>query len=258
MFSFLKRFSRTADKPKAIAFVDYEHWFISMDKLHHERPDIRAWRDELADQYELQEIMFFADFSNPSIRAEIPRIREVSSYIIETQNTSPAYKKDFTDFIMLDHIYRKAASMPDVRVFILFSGDGHFSSVCNYLVTQLRKEVGIYAVRGGMSTQLKNTATWVTLLPKNEDPALGIYRMILGNLQLLQESKDKKRYPTFWATVEAVARQNRLKRSEVADALRALIEKGCVQQQEVAPEPGKTIKALTVDWKKSKILGVWE
>jgi uncharacterized LabA/DUF88 family protein len=260
MFSLFKRKQTTrTGKPKAIAFVDYEHWFISLDKLHrHQRPDIKGWRNELANRFELQEIIFFADFSNPTIRLEIPRIREVSNYIIETQNTSSSHKKDFTDFIMLDHIYQKAINSPEINTFILFSGDGHFNSVCNYLITQLGKQVGVYAIRGGMSNQLKNTASWVELLPKNVDPDLAVYRLILGNLRQLQDNKAKKSYPTFWATVEAVARQNTLKRRDVANALRYLIAQGCISQYEAKPEKGKTIKALTVDWKKAKILGVWE
>ncbi len=258
MFRFFKKRRPTTGKPKAIAFVDYEHWFISLDKLHHTRPDIKAWRNELALKYELQEIIFFADFSNPAIRLEIPRIREVSNYIIETQNTSPSHKKDFSDFIMLDHIYQKAINAPEIETFILFSGDGHFNSVTNYLISQLNKQVGVFAIRGGMSNQLKNTASWVELLPKNEDPSLTLYRFILGNLRQLQDNKAKKSYPTFWATVEAVARQHTIKRREVADALRTLIAKGCISQYEAKPEAGKTIKALAVDWKKAKILGVWE
>ena len=74
----------TPEKPIAVAFVDYEHWYISMDRFYHEKPDIKAWRAELAEKYDLRDVVFFADFSNPSFRAEIPRIREVSSYIIET------------------------------------------------------------------------------------------------------------------------------------------------------------------------------
>ncbi len=260
MFSLFKRKQTTrTGKPKAIAFVDYEHWFISLDKLHrHQRPDIKGWRNELANRFELQEIIFFADFSNPSIRLEIPRIREVSNYIIETQNATPGHIKDFTDFIMLDHIYQKAINAPEIDTFILFSGDGHFSSVSNYLITQLGKTVGVYAVRGGMSTQLKNTASWTELVPKNDDPSLALYRLILGNLRQLQDNKSKKSYPAFWPTVEAVARQHTLKRRDVAGALRALIAKGCITQKEAKPEPGKSIKILVVDWKKAKILGVWE
>ena len=164
---------KTDGKPKAIAFVDYEHWYISLDKLFgNMRPDIKAWRDALSEKYEMEEIIFFADFSNPALRQEIPRIREVSNYIIETQNTSTSFKKDFTDFIMLDHIYQKAMKSKDIGTFILFSGDGHFNSVCSFLISQLGKKVGVYAIRGAMSNQLKNTASWVELLPEIVDPYL--------------------------------------------------------------------------------------
>lgn len=259
MFGLFKKKAKSDGRRKrAIAFVDYEHWFISLHKLHKVKPDIRAWRDELARRYELQEIIFFADFSNPTIRQEIPRIREVSNYIIETQNTSTAHKKDFTDFILLDHVYQKAINAPEIDVFILFSGDGHFSSVTNYLITQLGKEVGVYAVRGGMSTQLKNTASWVELVPKNEDPQAKYHTMILTSLRQLQENKQKKALPTFWGTVEAVARQNGCQRKEIAEAMRALMQMGCVSQRKEKAPDGKEVKILAVDWKQCKIRGVWE
>ncbi len=257
MFSLFKR-RKTGRKLKAVAFVDYEHWFISLDKMYNVRPDIKAWRDALSQKYEMQEIIFFADFSNAAIRQEIPRIREVSNYIIETQNTSSSFKKDFTDFIMLDHIYQKAINSPEIDTFILFSGDGHFNSVSNYLISQLGKKVGIYAIRGAMSNQLRNTASWVVLLPVVEDPNLDIYRMILKNLKYLEDNKTKKSYPTFWATVESVSRLNNIKRKNVSEALRVMIEKGYVIQKEVVFSAGKKIQSLSADWKKCRTSGVWE
>lgn len=257
MFGLFKR-NKTKRKPRAVAFVDYEHWFISLDKMYHVRPDIKAWRDSLSERFEMQEIIFFADFSNPSIRQEIPRIREVSNYIIETQNTSTNFKKDFTDFIMLDHIYQKAIKAPEIENFILFSGDGHFNSVSNYLISQLGKKVGIYAIRGAMSNQLRNTASWVELLPVIEDPYLETYRFILKNLKFLKENKAKKAYPTFWATVEAVSRLHNLKRKTVAEALRSMLEKGYITQKEVNFSAEKKIQTLTVEWKKCRSLGIWE
>ena len=132
MFGFLKKSSKS--KKNAIVFVDFEHWYISLDRLHESKPDIKGFRDELEKDYDLKEILFFADFSNNSLRAELPKIRQITNHIIETQNASPAHKKDFTDFIMLDHIYQMAISSPDVDTFKLFSGDGAFSSVVSYLV----------------------------------------------------------------------------------------------------------------------------
>lgn len=159
----LNIFGRTAKstgKPAAIAFVDYEHWFISMQRMYGERPDIRAWRAEISKDYNVKDILFFGDFSNQSLRSDIPRIREVSSSIIETQNASAYHKKDHTDFIMLDHIYQRVMTYgDDTDVFIIFSGDGHFSSVASFLVNRCEKKVVVYGVRDCLSNQLANTAS---------------------------------------------------------------------------------------------------
>ena len=56
------------------------------------------------------------------------------------------YKKDMTDFIMLDYIYQTAALRPEIGVYILFTGDAHFQSVTKYLAQRLGKEVVIYGV----------------------------------------------------------------------------------------------------------------
>ena len=257
MFGFFRK--KATNKIKATVFVDYEHWYVSLDRLHNKkRPNLRAFRDELAEKYDIQEIIVFADFSNHSFRAEIPKIREITNHIIETQNTSSAHKKDFTDFIMLDHIYQLAISSPSNEAFILFSGDGHFSSVANYLRSKLGKEVGVCAVRGGLSTQLKNTASWTKLYPKNDDPMLEGYKMILTSLKNLSENKQKKLYPTFRGTVEAVSRHNRKRVREVTKLLRELMNKECITQTQTKLDGGKTIKTLKVDWQKCKVLGYWE
>ena len=81
--------------------------------------------------------------------------------------------------------------------------------------------------------------------------------MILTSLRKLYENKQKKSYPTFWGTVEAVSRQNKRKKRDVANLLRSLMAKDCVKQDSVTLD-GKKIKTVTVDWKKCKILGYWE
>ena len=158
-------------KPSAIAFVDYEHWYISMYRMYSRKPDIRQWRSAVSELYDVHDILFFGDFSNPSLRAEISKIREVSSSIIETQNASSYHKKDYTDFIMLDHIYQRAITYGvNTDVFIIFSGDGHFSSAASFLVNRCGKTVAVYGIRDCLSTQLKNTASvTVEWPPVNSD-----------------------------------------------------------------------------------------
>ncbi len=243
--------SKIGKKKKAIAFVDFEHWYISLDRMYRTRPDIKAFRDELTDRYELVDIIFFGDFSNPSLRQEIFNIRQITNTIIDTQNTATAFEKDFTDFIMLDHIYQSAMNRSDVDAYVIFTGDGHFSSAVSFLATKRGKEVGIYAVKKACSAQLESCATYCRLLPDENDLALpsGKYsRMILKSLKaLFEKNKGKKVRATFWQTVEAVSKQNKVGKEEVAKALRALIAGGYVYQVKESDKPD-SIRVLKVNW----------
>lgn len=249
-----KEEKQSVKKPSAVAFVDYEHWYISLDRLYHQRPDVRAWRDELNETYELKEIVFFADFSNPSLRAELPQIREVTNTIIETQNTSSNFKKDFTDFIMLDHIYQRAMSSDGIDTFILFSGDGHFNSVASFLTTRMGKKVGVYAVRDALSNQLRSTASWVKLVP-NEDGEVAYARLILKNLRYLEDNAGPGRKPraTFSATVEAVSRYYHVNQDAVAASMRWLLAKQYVTQEiQTVGSNNRSVRLIFVDWEKCR------
>ena len=54
------------------------------------------------------------------LKNEIANIRQITNSIIDTQN-SGHYKKDYTDFIILDNIYQKAVTNRDIEMFIIFS-----------------------------------------------------------------------------------------------------------------------------------------
>lgn len=252
--------AKIPQKPRAIAFVDFEHWYISLDKMFRIRPDIRAWRNELAKKYDIREIFIFADFSNPSLRAEIPKIREVTNYIIETQNASARITKDFTDFIMLDHIYQKALTTNQIDTFIILSGDGHFSSAASFLINQCGKKVGVYGVRGAISSQLKNTASWSAELPldtpaaeKNE-----YYDMIFGHMKYLEANNrgQQKLLPTYRDTVDAVASYHQVARDKVDETMRQMIDRDYLYQTD-EPMGFKTVKVLRVNWELSVREGVY-
>ena len=244
-------------KKRAVAFVDYEHWYISLEKLHRKKPDIKEWVKDISSKYDVKDIIFFADFSNTAIRLEIPRIREVSSTIVETQNTSTHFKKDFTDFIMLDHIYQKAVKGSDIDTFIIFTGDGHFSSAVSFLVTRCNKEVVLYGVKDAMSTQLKNCATSYYEVPYRDETLYKCYSLILNSLQSVIDQNSQKKgknksNPTFWGTVEAVSRKNGIDKNYVSSALRNLINDGYVFQKQIKIGPMKSIKTLRIDKEKAK------
>ncbi|MBR6407279.1 MAG: NYN domain-containing protein [Clostridia bacterium] len=237
-----------SSKPRAVAFVDFEHWYISLDKMYHVKPKIREWRDSLAEKYDVTEIMFFGDFSNQSLRNEISHIREVTNFIVDTQNTSPHHKKDFTDFIMLDHIYRKAISGDNVDAFIIFTGDGHFNSVVQFIVDRCNKEVGIYAVKNALSNQLRTSASWYEELPK-EDYMAEYYEMILDNLKRIENSHRHAR-ATFSKTVTMVAQRNNADEELVRTALEKLIQKGYILQKRERTRNNKMINVIRTDWEK--------
>lgn len=238
-------------KPRAVVFVDYEHWYISLDKMFHTKPDIKAWRDELSQKYDVCEIAIFADFSNQSLRGEISRIREVTNIIIETQNASAHHKKDFTDFIMLDHIYQKAMTSENIDTFVIFSGDGHFSSVVSFLVNRMNKEVGVYAIKDAVSMQLRNTSSWLIELPHKDERKITYYQMILRDLKNAESSKEyRKGGLTFWKAVDSVAEHNDIDRERVADAMREMINKGYIYQKREHINASNSIKILCVDWQK--------
>lgn len=256
MALFGKKPSDKGRKKKAAAFVDFEHWVFSLSRQYAMKPDIRTWYKSLADKYDLVDVFFFGDFSNPLLRNEIPKIREITTGLIETQNASPHIKKDFTDFIMLDHIYQRAF-LGDVDVFVLFTGDGHFSSVVSYLVNKRRKDVEIFGISGAISQSLKNTATLTTALPSDEDLKKSRELLLLRALKKIYETAKSPR-PTYQKTIEAVAKESGVDSGSIEAAMESIVEKGYVYQTKKYFAGGRFIKILALNSALIKNDGLWE
>lgn len=254
---FFKRSSNGRKKtPKAVVFVDYEHWFYSLNNLHHQKPNVREWREELSKQFDIDEMYFFADFNDPALQGEVSGIREVTNFIIETGTVSKT--KDFTDFIMLDHIYQTAMTRDDIDVYVIFSGDGHFASVVRFLTSKRKKRVAIYGVRDAVSMQLKNSEATVTELPAMDESLRGYYYSILESLSELEKRKlvGRKRYATHKATAEAVAERYSLPRDKVSSAISMMMTEGYIEQR-IEKVKGKDLKVIRVNWKKAADSGIW-
>ena len=249
---------RKTKKTKAVAFVDYEHWSISLSKLYKQKPQIKPWFDKLSEEYQLEEVYFFADFAGTSLKDDVPKIREVTNFIIETGSQTLHRKKDFTDFIMLDRIYQTAMTRNDIEVYIIFSGDGHFASAVQFLRGKLGRTVGVYGVKDAFSQQLQSTATWVREIPDETEKLRGYYFPILKNIHHLESNNLDGRvvYPTFRATVEAVTKHYKLPYKEVRGALAEMIEREYISQKDIRTD-GKELKILEVDWKKAANDGIW-
>lgn len=239
--------------PRAIAFVDYEHWFISTEKLYHKKPDIQAWFNDLKTKCTITEVTFFGDFSKfREKEIEIKRIRRFTNKIIDTYNPDLYYKKDYTDFIILDNIYQKALSQPDCDMFIIFSGDGHFSSVAAFLRTFCNKEVGIYGVKNCISKNLISSSSWVTEVPLQEEITKSYRTLIIDKVR---EGEDNKRYMTFGKTSEIVSTENNIDPELINSLMSDLIKDGYLEQS-VVHVNHKTIRVINTNWKKIEADGL--
>lgn len=241
MFSFWRR---GGDKERAIAFVDYEYWYYSYQNLYHLKPDPEAWRAELEKRWHLQDILVFGNFSG-AISEELPRLRRITNTIIETGNTFNHYKKDMTDFIMLDYIYQYAAEHPKIGTYVIFTGDGHFQTVVKYLTQKCRKDVAVYGVRDSFSAHLQAVATETAELPRKVETMDCATKALIENL--LSVAEDPSIIPTFLGTINTVSRRNSIPRGEVKKALLKMIGEGYVLRTTRAVEPTRTVKIIEAD-----------
>ncbi|MBR4279158.1 MAG: NYN domain-containing protein [Clostridia bacterium] len=231
--------------PKAAAFVDYEHWYISLKANYGLSPNIKAWFEELNSKYNLVEVNFFADFSHKSLADEIGRIRLFSNKIIDTRSPN-GVQKDFTDFIILDNMYQKALSSDDIDVFILFSGDGHFSSVTSFLKNFYHKQVVIYGVNGSFSKQLRETANSFHILPTEQDINGSFYKTIFDYLKTAKQ-------PTLNEAIDTAVKKNRnASKQKITTAMKRLMENDVISERAIANSKGKKQKMLFVDWEKAE------
>lgn len=237
---------------RAMAFVDYEHWYYSYQNLYGIRPQISAWRKELETRFNLTDILVFGDFSQAPINQELPKIREATSAIIETAN--PGSKKDMTDFIMLDCIYQTAAEDKNTDAYILFTGDGHFQPVTRYLTQKKKKEVIVYGVHNAFSSQLKAAASKYIEYPYPAELTRRYYDMIIQNFDYIS---GKNINPTFLKTVEAVADHNQIPQDAVRAALQEMLDKGYVYQKEVPISFNRKIKIVCANWELLIKDGLW-
>lgn len=243
--------------PRAIAFVDYEHWYISLERQYNVKPDVKAWANELKNEFDVREISIFADFSNVGMRAELEKIRDVTNLIIDTKNPSEHYKKDFTDFIMLDHIYQRAMTGKDIDTFIIFTGDGHFNSVVRFIINQCRKKVGIYGITNATSTQLRASASWCREIPSDTEIYKSYYKLIVSVFDYLTVHREFATGGTFDKIVSKVSRDARVEKRAISSALEQMLSEGYVYRTAIPDAKGKKVTILKPNWDLLRRDGLW-
>ena len=141
---------KKSDKPSAAVFVDYEHWYYGYKNIFSMKPNVQEWYDELTEEYNVKKLMFFGDFNGSAIEKELPKLEKITKNVVHTASTKDGVDKDFTDFIILDAIYREAAKKDSPDEFVIFTGDAHFNLAIKYL-RELKKKVIIYGVKRSLS-----------------------------------------------------------------------------------------------------------
>jgi hypothetical protein len=237
------------DSPKKLTavFIDYESLFISFQKQLSSAPDLFAMIEDVKQHGKIISIKVFADFGKPELDSERNRIRTVTSDIIDCGNESSVNRKDFTDFIMLDHIYKEIIQNPVVEQFVLFTGDGHFSSVATFLKTFMDKVVGCYGVPGTLSNQLKDCCTWVKLIDVIDDED-EMYQMdIIRNFRHVET---KNILPTFTKTVEHLVRTYSRNPMKYESVLRNMIDDGFIYRELCNSFADREFMTLRPNWER--------
>ena len=234
----------TFEKVRTTVFVDYESWFYGCKNQYQAEPDVVSWFNHVKDKGQIDDVFFFADFSHDAIKDHIVKLRNISNSIIDCSKGEKT--KEYTDFIMLDHIYQRLFRQADIKQFVLFTGDSHFQSVVAFLRNFNEKKVGIYALDGSLSHLLAEASDWyVRVVPSN-----GRYEAIKERLikNLLWISEKPGAIPTFSKTVSVVARTcPEFAQEDIANVLSSIISKGIVRQEETPiPHSEIVVKKLVI------------
>lgn len=141
-------------------------------------------------------------------------------------------------------------------MFILFSGDGHFSSVTSFLKNFYHKEVVIYGIKDSFSKSLQETANRSIILPTEQDIHGSFYQLIFD---YLKESPK----PTFNDAVESVVKKSRgASKQQITASLKKLMENDYISERtlNIRSINGNTKKQLNlfVDWDKVQKSGIIE
>ena len=242
-------------KEKAVVFVDFEHWYFSSRNLYDVSPDIEEWFKTIKLEFNIQEMFFFADFANKCFKPIIGEIKKVGGTLVQTRDKKVFLKKEMTDFVMLDYIYRMSVHPNSPDTYIIFSGDGHFQSVVKYLTQIQKKRVIVYGVISAFSKLLKKYASEIREMPCSEEEIMMCAKLIINNMAYAAEHPGI--FPTFTNVEKIVALRNNLARDKVKITLNWLIGRGYIYKRTEYVEFNKQILVLSVNWELARADGLY-
>ncbi|MEW6446627.1 MAG: NYN domain-containing protein [Bacillota bacterium] len=239
-------------KKRVAIFIDYESLFYGLLDQHRVKPFDIGTVDrisQLASEYgQITKIDAFADFEcNEDLKKEMTRLRSKG---VDPHHVTRVKEKSYTDFVMLDWIYRTVLENT-VDVFVVVTGDGHFAPCLGYIHNRLGREVIVIGVRGSVSSQLHDAASQVIQLPPlpagGSIPGEPAVEEIMRNLiRLLDEGE--RRYPaiSFGKSVDVAVNRGLGSRDTLVYCLSRLMEEGAVERFE-RDHLGKTYKLIRLN-----------
>lgn len=236
--------TENTEKLSTAIFVDYECWRFALYNMYGMETDVSGWFQDVKTRGQIDELHIFGDFSKELLKKDTPKLRTITNDIIDC--TNPEGEKDYTDFIILDRIYQCAMNNKKIQQYIIFSGDGHFSSVAAFLKNFHDKTVGVYAIKGTLNPQLANSASWCQLISPPEQNFSGEIRLILENLRWVETQGGL--IPTFSKTINSVSVRYKISRENITAAMKYLLVKGYLTQEESLTATGAKIRALVPNW----------
>lgn len=240
----------------AIAFIDYEYLFHSYRKFYRFKPYLKAIKAHMEESYQITELYVFGDFSRQELAGELPKLKEIESKIITTEQPNTYTKKSMTDFIMLDYLYRVTAANKKVKNCIILTDKEYFESALQHLRQSQKKRVILCKVQKSSCARLELNADEIIELPFSEEIKRGYYEMLVENLAYVVDTPNI--IPTFMGVVNAVSRRNSVPIEEVKDALIEMLEKGWCSQRMKYIEFGRAARVVTANWEKLAEEGLWE
>jgi len=230
-----------------LVFIDYEYLFISSQKVFRTTPMLGDLLNDLKTCGKILNIKVFADFTDNPLSQERNKIRTITNDIIDCASEAKNPRKDFTDFIMLDHIYREIIQNKTAEQFIFITGDGHFSSAATFLRITMDKTVGVYGITGTFSQQLNECVTWSKFIEVVDDD-LEVYAINL--IKNFKAAESSNIICTFLKTVEHVQRIYGGEDTKYRDVLNNLIMDGFISTEICTAYADKPFKMLVPQWDK--------
>jgi NYN domain len=177
---------------KTDVFVDYEYLHYSSINMFGVKMFVT---DIISRVKDLGRLYIFADFNKfPDVKRNLLSLGFGSS-IVDCEVRS-AYKKSSTDFIMLDKIYRNEFLSSPPEQYILVTGDGDFREVINFLKYDRRRRVGVMAIKGTLSNDIKLCSDW-TMYVVPESIVDLFYKEMISKINSETWPKTKKETTRF-------------------------------------------------------------